>query len=66
MQPLNDCAALTEHGLTELSIPPLVMVNVIVTYGVNPLPNADTIAPFGPADGLSVSAGFVTVNGAVA
>ncbi len=47
-------------------IPPLPpIVNVTVTPGVNPLPDAVTVTPLGPCAGTSVSVGTVIVNGAV-
>jgi hypothetical protein len=66
VQPLNPPVPLAVHALAEPMVPSDVMVNVMVTPGVNPLPEAVTDAPLGPWVGTSVTSGVVTVNVAVA
>ena len=66
MQPLNVPVPFTVHALGAPIVPPALIVNVIVTPGVNPLPDAVTAVPLDPLGGTSVIAGIVTVNDAVA
>jgi hypothetical protein len=54
------------HGIADPIVPPVVIVNVIVTLGVNPLPDAVTVSPLGPWVGASVTAWILMVNDAVA
>ena len=66
MQPLNVPVPVAVHALATPIDPPVVIVNAIVTPGVNPLPDAVTVTPLGPCVGTSVTAGVVIVNDAVA
>ena len=54
------------HELADPITPLPSIVNVTVTPGVNPLPDAVTVTPLGPCVGDSVTAGVVIVNPAVA
>ncbi|HEY1197804.1 MAG TPA: hypothetical protein VGG32_03655, partial [Thermoplasmata archaeon] len=65
VQPLNVPVPVAVHTLADPIVPPAVIVNVIVTPGVNPLPDAITVTPLGPCVGASVT-GVVIVNVAVA
>ena len=66
VQPLNVPAPVALHELADPIVPPAVIVNVIATPGVNPLPDAVTVTPLGPCVGVSEITGVVIVNGAVA
>ncbi len=50
----------------ELTVAPAVMVTVMATDGVYPLPATVVEAPLGPCVGVSVMLGLVTVKVAVA
>jgi hypothetical protein len=52
-----------EQALGEPIVPPALMVKVIDTLGVKPLPDAVTVTPVRPWVGVRTSAGVVTVNG---
>ena len=62
VQPLNVPVTVATHDPARPIVPPVVIVNVIVTPGVNPLPDAVTVAPLGPWIGLRTTIGVVTVN----
>ena len=66
VQSLNEPVPSAAHELADGIVAPPLIVNVIVTSGVNPLPEAVTVTPRGPWTGSSVSVGIVIVNGAVA
>ncbi|MGD0588659.1 MAG: hypothetical protein ABSA63_07725 [Thermoplasmata archaeon] len=65
-QPLYAPVPVAEHELADPIVPPVVIVNVIVTSGVNPLPDAATVTPLSPCVGVSANVGMVTVNVPVA
>ncbi len=66
VQPLNVPVPVAVHTLAAPTVPPAEIVNAIVTPGVNPVPDAVTVTPLGPRVGVSVTAGVVIVNVAVA
>ena len=47
-------------------VAPVAMLSAIVTPGLNPVPDTTVEAPLGPCDGVSVIAGVVIVNVALA
>ncbi len=47
-QPLNEPVPSAVHELAEPIVPLPLIVNPIVTPGVNPLPDAVTVTPLGP------------------
>ena len=66
VQPLNVPVPVAVHTLAAPIVPPGEIVKVIVTPGVNPLPDTVTVAPLGPCIGTSVMEGAVTRNDVVA
>jgi hypothetical protein len=66
VQPVNVPVPVAVQTLAPPIAPPAEIVNVIVTPGVNPLPDAVTVTPLGPWVGTSAVAGVVTVYVAVA
>ena len=66
VQPLNVPVPVAVHALGVPIVPLPLIVNVIVTPGVNPLPDAVTVTPLGPCAGTSVIIGGSIVNDAVA
>ena len=66
VQPLIVPVPVAVHALAAPIVPPAEIVNVIVTPGVNPLPDTVTVTPLGPCIGTSVMEGAVTRNDVVA